>query len=95
MSLRQSTISIRAIPLGFLCETQGKLRGWREMPVEWVIPQFKLADGKLVELVHAAGKRVMVWTVNRAERMRELAAWGVDAIISDETELMVRSLRKE
>ena len=82
-----------AIPLGFLCETRDQLRGWREMPAEWVIPQFKLADGKLVELVHAAGKRTMVWTVNRAERMREFAAWGVDAIISDETELMVPSLR--
>ncbi len=63
------------------------------MPAEWVIPQFKLADGKLVELVHAAGKRIMVWTVNRAKRMREFAACGVDAIISDETESMVRSLR--
>ena len=63
------------------------------MPAEWVIPQFKLADGKLVELVHAAGKRIMVWTVNGAERMREFAEWGVDAIISDETELLVRSLR--
>src|SRR5208282_4350819 len=82
-----------AIPLGFLCETQGQLRGWRQTPAEWVIPQFKLADGKLVELVHAAGKRIMVWTVNGAERMGELAAWGVDAFISDETELMVRSLR--
>jgi glycerophosphoryl diester phosphodiesterase len=41
----------------------------------------------LVELVHTAGKRIMVWTVNRAERMREFAEWGVDAIISDETEL--------
>src|SRR5271166_6311293 len=82
-----------AIPLGFLCETQDQLPGWRQMPAEWVIPQFKLADGELVELVHAAGKRIMVWTVNRAERMREFAAWGVDAIISDETELLVRSLR--
>ena len=81
------------IPLGFLCETQGQLRGWREIPAEWVIPQFKLADGRLVELVHAAGKRIMVWTVNRAERVRELAALGVDAIISDETELLARSLR--
>ena len=81
------------IPLGLLCETRGQLRGWREMAAEWVIPQFKLADGKLVELVHAAGKRIMVWTVNGAERMGELAAWGVDAFISDETELMVRSLR--
>ncbi|MGD0467354.1 MAG: glycerophosphodiester phosphodiesterase [Terriglobales bacterium] len=82
-----------AIPLGFLCETQRQLRGWRQTPAEWVIPQFKLADGELVELVHAAGKRIMVWTVNRAERMREFAAWGVDAILSDETELLVRSLR--
>jgi len=84
-----------AIPLGFLCETRGQLRGWREMPAEWVIPQFKLADGKLVELVHAAGKRIIVWTVNYAARMREFAACGVDAIITDETELMVRSLRLE
>jgi len=52
-----------------------------------------LADRDLVDQVHAAGKKVMVWTVNRAERMREFAAWGVDAIISDETELLVRSLR--
>jgi glycerophosphoryl diester phosphodiesterase len=35
----------------------------------------------------------MVWTVNRAERMRDFDAWGADAIISDETELLVRSLR--
>ena len=63
------------------------------MPAEWVIPQFKLADRELVELVHAAGKRIMVWTVNGAERMRESAERDVDAIISDETELLVRSLR--
>jgi len=82
-----------AVPLGFLCDTRGQLRDWLEMPAEWVIPQFKLADGELIELVHGAGKRIMVWTVNRAERMREFAACGVDAIILDETELMVRSLR--
>jgi glycerophosphoryl diester phosphodiesterase len=46
-----------------------------------------------VEQVHAAGKKVMVWTVNRAERMREFAAWGVDAIISDETERAAQVLR--
>jgi glycerophosphoryl diester phosphodiesterase len=82
-----------AIPLGFLCESRDQLRGWRQMPAEWVIPQFELADRELIKLVHAAGKRIMVWTVNRAERMREFAEWGVDAIISDETELLVQSLR--
>jgi glycerophosphoryl diester phosphodiesterase len=78
-----------AIPLGLLCEDAAQLRGWREMAAEWVIPRFDLADRELGELVHAAGKRVMVWTVNRAEHMREFATWGVDAIISDETELLV------
>jgi glycerophosphoryl diester phosphodiesterase len=82
-----------AIPLGFLCDSRDQLRGWRETPAEWVIPQFKLTDRELVELVHAAAKKIMVWTVNRAERMREFAGWGVDAIISDETELLVRTLR--
>jgi len=82
------------IPLGFLCETRGQLRGWRSSPAAWVIPQFKLVDRELVELVHAAGKQIMIWTVNRADEMRGLAEWGADAIISDETELLVRSLRK-
>ncbi len=82
-----------AIPLGFLCQSSDRLRGWRESPAQWVIPQFELADQALVETVHAAGKRIMVWTVNRSERMREFSEWGVDAIISDETELLVSTLR--
>jgi len=77
------------IPLGILCDSQDQLRGWGQMPAQWVIPQFKLADRELVELAHAAGKRIMVWTVNRAERMREFAAWGADAIVSDETQRIV------
>jgi glycerophosphoryl diester phosphodiesterase len=80
-----------SIPLGFLCETRDQLRGWRETPAEWVIPQFALMDRQLVELVHAAGKKIMVWTVNRAEHMRDFAEWGVDAIVTDETELLART----
>jgi len=82
-----------AIPLGFLCETRDQLRGWRETPAEWVIPQFALVDRQLVELAHGAGKKIMVWTVNRTEHIREFVEWGVDAIISDKTELLIRSLR--
>jgi glycerophosphoryl diester phosphodiesterase len=35
----------------------------------------------------------MVWTVNRAELMREFAEWGVDAIISDETQRIAEIVR--
>jgi len=79
-------------PLGFLCESKDRLRDWRKIPAEWVVPRLDLVDQALVDQVHAAGKKIMVWTVNRTERMREFAEWCVDAIISDETELLVLSV---
>jgi glycerophosphoryl diester phosphodiesterase len=80
------------IPLGFLCETENQLRDWRQAPAQWVIPRCDLVDGELVEEVHASAKKIMIWTVNRGAQMSEFAAWGVDSIISDETELLVRTL---
>lgn len=42
----------------------------------------------------AAGKEVMVWTVNRPDEMVEAARWGVDAILTDRTDLL-KQLRRE
>jgi glycerophosphoryl diester phosphodiesterase len=81
------------IPLGYLCEKRGQLQGWKEFPAQWVIPRCDLVDQGLVQEVHQAGKKIMLWTVNGASGMQEFAKWGVDAIISDETELLVTSLR--
>jgi glycerophosphoryl diester phosphodiesterase len=83
-----------AISVGLLCENRDQLGLWRELPVEWVVPQFKLTDRVLIERIHEAGKKVMVWTVNGAETMRQFAEWRVDAIISDQTELLAGSLRE-
>ncbi len=80
------------IPLGFLCETAHQLLRWREMSTAWVIPHVELVDRGLIDAVHAAGRKIMAWTVNRPDNMRQLAVWGVDAIISDETELLIRTL---
>ncbi len=81
-----------AIPLGMICDRRDELTRWQELPVAWVIPQFKLADKALIEQVQAAGKRVMVWTVNREDQMRQFADWGADGIISDETNLAAQVL---
>jgi glycerophosphoryl diester phosphodiesterase len=81
------------IPLGFLCEKRDRLRLWSELPVAWVIPQAELVDQALIREVQEVGKKTMVWTVNRAEDMRQFGEWGADAIISDETELLGRSPR--
>src|SRR5713226_541124 len=81
-----------AIPLGFICERRDELDRWRELPVAWVIPQYELAVQTLIEQVQASRKKVMLWTVNRQDQMRRFAELGVDAIISDETELAAQVL---
>jgi glycerophosphoryl diester phosphodiesterase len=79
-----------SIPLGFLCESREQLRHWADSPADWVIPHVELLGRELIDQAHSVGKKVMVWTVNRAEQMRLMADWSVDATITDETELAVR-----
>ncbi len=87
------------IPLGWLCETRdqfpllrpGQAGMHRDPGVTWVIPRVNLVTRELVEELHAAGEKIMVWTVNRAADMRCLAEWSVDGLISDQTELLVQT----
>ena len=81
-----------AIPLGFIRERRDQLDRWRLLPVAYVIPQLEPVDPTFVRQVHAGGKKVMVWTVNREDHMRRFKELGVDGIISDETESAVRVL---
>lgn len=74
------------ISLGFICDKPSEIERWDKLPVGWVIPEVGVTDRALIGRVHAAGKKVMAWTVNRADEIRMVAEWGVDAIISDETE---------
>jgi len=77
-----------ALPLGLICETQAELRLWKRLDVEYVIPQYRLADGTLIRQLKAAGKKTLLWTVNSAQQMHRFADAGVDGIISDDTELL-------
>jgi len=83
----------KTVRLGYICDDAKRLDKWRELPVEVVIPQYSLVDETLIAELHAAGKQVYVWTVNRAPEMKRMAALGVDAIISDDTQLLSRTLR--
>jgi glycerophosphoryl diester phosphodiesterase len=82
-----------SIPLGFICDDEKKLRLWRDLPVQYVIPQHSLIDRELLKVVHGSGKFLFAWTVNDRSSMQRLAEWGVDGIISDQTELLVKTLR--
>jgi glycerophosphoryl diester phosphodiesterase len=87
LEARSSTVSI-----GIICETAAQLACWRQLPVDYVIPHQSLVDQAVVQEIQQAGLRIFVWTVNDREAMLRLAAWGVDGIISDKTELMVGTL---
>ena len=46
-------------------------------------PDYRLVDAALVAEAHAAGMRVIPWTVNDAEAMARLIGLGVDGLITD------------
>jgi glycerophosphoryl diester phosphodiesterase len=83
------------VPVGIICENKSQLTQWNRLPVEYVIAHESLIGYKLVREVQASRKRIFAWTVNDKNSMVRLAGWGVDGIISDDTRLLVRTLRPE
>jgi len=88
-------VAERGLVTGFICDTQRELARWTGLLGQYVIPHFKLVNRQVVEEIHAAGRKVFVWTVNDERQMRRLAEWGVEAIISDDTELLAGTFRPE
>lgn len=81
-----------SLVLGALAQTRWQLRRWRVLPVSYVVPHYRLLTQRLMDKLHAAGKKVVTWTVNDPRQMRRAADLGVDAIISDDTRLLVQTL---
>ena len=58
-------------------------------------PQFGMVTPQSIRRMHAAGRRVNVWTVNEEADIRRVAALGVDGIIGDSPIAMRRALGVE
>jgi len=83
------------IPLGLICETRAQFNLWPKLPVEYVIPHYKLVRQSVVVKIKAAGKKTLVWTVNVSGDMKRFSGWGVDGIISDHPDRLARTLGKK
>jgi glycerophosphoryl diester phosphodiesterase len=81
------------VPLGVICETRDELHRWRELPVEYVIPNHKLATESLIRELKKQRKKILIWTVNRRVQIDRFRNLGVDGIISDDTKLLRRSMQ--
>jgi glycerophosphoryl diester phosphodiesterase len=82
------------VECGIICETAKQLARGRKLPVDYVIPHQSLVKKALVQELRDAGQKIFVWTVNSKKEMLRLADLEVDGIISDNTELLVRTLRR-
>jgi glycerophosphoryl diester phosphodiesterase len=56
-------------------------------------PHVSLIDETRVAAVHRRGAVLNVWTVNQVVEARQLAAWGVDGIITDDPAAIVAAVR--
>ena len=77
------------VPLGFtltINAVYATLRGY-----EYASPDQDTVDliGPVVQVAHVLGRKVVVWTVDDASRMSELAGIGVDGIISNRPDLLI------
>lgn len=79
-------------PLGLICETEAQLTGGRSTPIQAVMLHLNLVTPYLVRQLQRADKQVFAWTVNDRNRMREIAGYGADGIISDDTLLLAKTL---
>jgi glycerophosphoryl diester phosphodiesterase len=59
----------------------------REGRIQAVMSHWLLVSRRLVEVVHAEGGEVYVWTVDDAHRIEKLRALGVHAVITNDPRL--------
>jgi glycerophosphoryl diester phosphodiesterase len=81
------------VPLGLICDRADQLACWPTLSASALFLHSRLLTPVLLRDLHAAGKQGFVWTINHARPMRTLAALGVDGILSDDTQLLARTLR--
>jgi glycerophosphoryl diester phosphodiesterase len=81
-----------ALVLGALAQTRWQLHRWPKLPVEYVVPHYRLLSDLLVEKIHRSDRKIVTWTVNDPKKMLRAARMGVDGIISDDTRLLVKTL---
>lgn len=82
-----------SLVLGAISKSYWHLRRWKALPVSYVVPHYNLLTPKLLDELHSAGKTVITWTVNDPREMERVAEMGVDGIISDDTKLLVKTLK--
>ena len=78
--------------LGFIYNRTQDEEQRHNFPIDFVIPQFRLASRDLISEAHGEGHKVFAWTVNDRQEASRLVDLGVDGIISDYPEMVLELL---
>ena len=85
ISLKAAMIESPDLPRGFISENLPE--NWQQLLSELHCVSIHLkhtfVTREIVNMMHTAGYRIAVWTVNESARADELLNWGVDAVITD------------
>lgn len=81
---------------GFLCEhpSNDLVERAVRLGARQLAPRGDLITPDLVKKAHAAGLQVVAWTINEPEQMRRLMGAGVDGIMTDYPDRLVRVIRE-
>jgi glycerophosphoryl diester phosphodiesterase len=95
-NLRKARLLLPEVPRGLLTLSGlwgfwGRTFGWRG-DYAALNPYLTDVSAGLVYRVHAAGKRLNVWTVNAEADLKRMVGLGVDGIITDDPALALRLL---
>jgi glycerophosphoryl diester phosphodiesterase len=85
------------VPRGILLDRRPRdvVQVMRAVEARDVWPDAMIADRALIDAVHDAGGRVIVWTVNHPAEARRLIGLGVDGICTDDVRLRADPGRQE
>lgn len=76
------------LPLGFIFDRLPREKVWDGLLVQYVKPSARLVTAERVRQFHAAGMKVLTWTVNHRATARRLAEAGVDGMIGDDPAML-------
>ena len=81
-----------ALTVGYISDRRSDLQRLLDGPVDLLSLHYHLATARLIEKAHNAGKQVYVWTVNRTWLMRRMLRLGVDGVITNYPDRLVKEL---
>jgi glycerophosphoryl diester phosphodiesterase len=83
------------LQLGYIYNRTQDGESRHNAPIDYVIPQFKLASREMISEVHDEELKIIAWTVNDEPEMERLIALGVDGIITDYPAILAKVLKRK